>query len=104
MKDRPVTTKAPNMLNPTMTDVARVADVSQMTVSRVMRNTGYVSEEVRTRVVEAAAEIGYVHNRLAGGLAGAESSLVGVVLPTLQNRVFSEVLSLQRSWISMERR
>ena len=93
MKDRPVTTKAPNMLNPTMTDVARVADVSQMTVSRVMRNTGYVSEEVRTRVVEAAAEIGYVHNRLAGGLAGAESSLVGVVLPTLQNRVFSEVLS-----------
>lgn len=78
---------------PTMTDVARIADVSQMTVSRVMRNTGYVSDVVRSRVNEAAADIGYVHNRLAGGLAGAGSSLVGVVLPNLQNRVFSEVLS-----------
>ncbi len=79
--------------DPTMTDVARIADVSQMTVSRVMRNTGYVSEVVRSRVNKAAADIGYVHNRLAGGLAGSESSLVGVVLPNLQNRVFSEVLS-----------
>ncbi len=76
-----------------MTDVAKLANVSQMTVSRVMRNSGYVSESVINRVVSAATEIGYVNNRLAGGLAGADSSLVGVVLPTLQNRVFSEVLS-----------
>ena len=85
--------KTVSVRNPTMTDVARIADVSQMTVSRVMRKTGYVSDVVRTRVNEAAADIGYVHNRLAGGLAGAASSLVGVVLPNLQNRVFSEVLS-----------
>jgi len=79
--------------NPTMTDVARIADVSQMTVSRVMRKSGYVSSVVMERVYKAAETVGYVHNRLAGGLAGGDSSLVGVVLPTLQNRVFSEVLS-----------
>lgn len=78
---------------PTMTDVARLAGVSQMTVSRVMRQSGYSSEDVVKRVHRAASQLGYVHNRLAGGLAGANSSLVGVILPNLQNRVFAEVLS-----------
>jgi len=77
----------------TMTDVARLANVSQMTVSRVMRKSGYISEDITNRVHAAADKLGYVNNRLAGGLAGADRSLVGVVLPTLQNSVFSEVLS-----------
>jgi len=78
---------------PTMTDVARLAGVSQMTVSRVMRKSGYLSEDVMNRVHGAAGQLGYVHNRLAGGLAGADSSLVGVILPDLRNQVFTEVLS-----------
>ena len=78
---------------PTMHDVARVAGVSQMTVSRVMRGRGYISEDVQKQVVQAAREIGYVHNRLAGGNANYDNPIVGVVLPTLQNRVFTEVLS-----------
>ena len=78
---------------PTMHDVARVAGVSQMTVSRVMRGSGYISQEVQKEVVRAARELGYVHNRLAGGNAGYDNPIVGVVVPTMQNRVFTEVLS-----------
>lgn len=82
-----------NKNQPTMHDVARVAGVSQMTVSRVMRGAGYISRTVREQVNNAAREIGYVHNRLAGGISSYDNPLVGVVLPTLQNRVFTEVLS-----------
>ena len=78
---------------PTMHDVARLAGVSQMTVSRVMRGAGYISKDVRKHVVGAAREIGYVHNRLAGGNASYDNPIVGVVVPTMQNRVFTEVLS-----------
>lgn len=78
---------------PTMHDVARVAGVSQMTVSRVMRGAGYISKDVRNEVVKAAREIGYVHNRLAGGNATYDNPIVGVVVPTMHNRVFTEVLS-----------
>ncbi len=76
-----------------MHDVAREAGVSQMTVSRVMRSAGYISKDVRKEVVTAARKIGYVHNRLAGGNASYDNPIVGVVVPTMQNRVFTEVLS-----------
>lgn len=78
---------------PTMQDVATLAGVSQMTVSRVMRGTAYISDDVRERVNAAARQIGYVHNRFKGGMAGYDNPLVGVVVPNLQNRVFAEVLS-----------
>lgn len=77
----------------TMDDVAAEAGVSQMTVSRVMRGKGYISETVRERVARAAARIGYVHNKSARGVAGYDNPLVGVVLPTLRHRVFASVLS-----------
>ncbi|MEL6208052.1 MAG: LacI family DNA-binding transcriptional regulator, partial [Pseudomonadota bacterium] len=91
MARRKAGTQADNQ--PTMHDVARRAGVSQMTVSRVMRGAGYISKDVRTEVVKAARDIGYVHNRLAGGNASYDNPLVGVVVPTMQNRVFTEVLT-----------
>lgn len=78
---------------PTMTDIAAAAGVSQMTVSRVMRGTGQTSAEVRARVEQAAQALGYVPNRLATGLRDETTPLIAVVLPTLGNRVFSEVLT-----------
>ena len=75
-----------------MDDVANRAGVSQMTVSRVMNGKGYISSKVRDQVNAAAAEIGYVQNRLARGLRSEQSSLIAVVLPTLGNTVFTEVL------------
>lgn len=77
---------------PTMDDVADKAGVSQMTVSRVMNSKGYISEDVRDRVKAAAEEIGYVQNRLARGLRSEKTPLIAVVLPTLGNSVFNEVL------------
>lgn len=78
---------------PTMDDVADQAGVSQMTVSRVINDKGYTSKEVRDRVTSAAKEIGYVQNRLARGLRSEKTPLIAVVLPTLGNSVFNEVLS-----------
>ena len=78
---------------PTMDDVAALAGVSQMTVSRVINRKGYVSKEVRDKVVSASEQLGYVQNRLADALRNETASLIAVVLPTLHNRVFSEVLS-----------
>jgi LacI family transcriptional regulator, gluconate utilization system Gnt-I transcriptional repressor len=76
----------------TLSEVARLAGVSGMTVSRVLRNTANVSEETRARVQAAVAELGYVPNRLAGALATARTRLVVVILPSLANIVFPEVL------------
>lgn len=78
---------------PTMDDVAVEAGVSQMTVSRVMRGTGQTSADVRNRVELAARKLGYVPNRLATSLRDETTPLIAVVLPTLGNRVFSEVLN-----------
>jgi len=76
-----------------MDDIAAEAGVSQMTVSRVMRGAGKTSAEVRERVTRAARKLGYVENRLASALREETTPLVAVVLPTLGNRVFSEVLT-----------
>lgn len=80
-------------VRPTMDDVADRAGVSQMTVSRVMNGKGYISKEVRSRVETAAQEIGYVQNRLARSLRSEQTPLIAVVLPTLGNSVFTDVLS-----------
>ena len=76
----------------TLTDVAREAGVSEITASRVVRNNGPVAAKTRERVEAAVRKVGYVPNRVAGSLASAGSDLVGVVLPSLSNIVFPDVL------------
>ncbi len=78
---------------PTTYDVARRANVSQMTVSRVLRKSGSVSDSVTRKVLKAAEEIGYVRNHLAGALSEQSTNLIGVIIPSLSNSVFTEVLS-----------
>jgi LacI family transcriptional regulator len=67
----------------TIEHVAREADVSYATVSRVINSKGYVSEDTRERVMRAIEQTGYVVNRQARGLAGGKSQVVGLVLPDL---------------------
>lgn len=76
-----------------MTDVAKLANLSEMTVSRVLTGKGYFSTAAEKKVLAAAEQLSYVPNRLAGSLASNRSNLVGVVLPTLSNAVFTEVMS-----------
>lgn len=77
----------------TLRDVSEASGVSEMTVSRVLRGKGDVSEATRLRVQEAARNLGYVPNRIAGALASQRVNLVGVVIPSLGNMVFPEVLA-----------
>ncbi|MFD2173136.1 LacI family DNA-binding transcriptional regulator [Rhodobacter lacus] len=77
----------------TLRDVSEASGVSEMTVSRVLRNRGDVSETTRERVLEAARRLGYVPNKIAGALASQRVNLVGVIIPSFSNLVFPEVLS-----------
>jgi len=76
----------------TLAEVAAVAGVSEITVSRTIRNKGPISGPTRARVMAAIREVGYVPNLVAGALASAGSQLMGVVIPSLSNIVFAEVL------------
>ena len=77
----------------TLRDVSEASGVSEMTVSRVLRGRGDVSEPTRVRVLEAARALGYVPNKIAGALASQRVNLVGVIIPSLSNMVFPEVLT-----------
>ncbi|SFR00906.1 LacI family DNA-binding transcriptional regulator [Poseidonocella sedimentorum] len=86
-----MTRQAPRPL--TLRDVSEASGVSEMTVSRVLRNRGDVSKATREKVLLAAKQLGYVPNKIAGALASQRVNLVGVVIPSLSNMVFPEVLS-----------
>ena len=77
---------------PTMADVARLAGVTSMTVSRALREGGSVSDETRKRIVEAAESLGYVLDGAAAGLKAGRTGFVGVVIPTLNNSNFAETV------------
>ena len=77
----------------TLREVSEASGVSEMTVSRVLRNRGDVSEKTRTKVLAAAKELGYVPNKIAGALASQRVNLVGVIIPSLSNMVFPEVMT-----------
>ena len=77
----------------TLRDVSEVSGVSEMTVSRVLRNRGDVSESTRLKVLEATKTLGYVPNRIAGALASQRVNLVSVIIPSLSNMVFPEVMT-----------
>ncbi|AMY71808.1 LacI family DNA-binding transcriptional regulator [Frigidibacter mobilis] len=87
----------PSLRNPalrplTLRDVSEASGVSEMTVSRVLRNRGDVSNATRDKVLVAAKMLGYVPNKIAGALASQRVNLVAVVVPSLGNLVFPEVL------------
>lgn len=64
-----------------------------MTVSRVLRSRGDVSETTRERVLTAARALGYVPNKIAGALASQRVNLVAVIIPSLSNMVYPEVMT-----------
>lgn len=77
----------------TLRDVSEASGVSEMTVSRVLRNRGDVSAATRERVRAAAKRLGYVPNKIAGALASQRVNLVAVIIPSMSNMVFPEVMT-----------
>jgi LacI family transcriptional regulator len=76
----------------TIFDVAREANVSFATVSRVVNGKGNVSPETRERVIQAMAKTGYVVNRQARGLAGGRYEVVGLLVPDLDTSYIGEIV------------
>ena len=75
----------------TISDVAKRAGVSAMTVSRVVNGTGYTSVEARTRVEAAIEELGYVPNALARQLRSKRTKTIALVVSDISNPFFTTI-------------
>ncbi|MDZ7838584.1 MAG: LacI family DNA-binding transcriptional regulator [Actinomycetota bacterium] len=77
---------------PTMKEIARMAGVSQATVSYVINNTEGISDAVRKRVQEAADELGYIPNMVARNLKKRKTNIIGILVPDVMNNYYNEVI------------
>ncbi len=87
---------SPTQPRPNVSAVAEATGVSIMTVSRVMRGVEGVSPDKRAEILHVAKSMGYRPNRSAASLATAQSTLIGISLPTLFNEVFADILDGMR--------
>ena len=75
-----------------MEDVASLAGVSMITVSRAINSPDKVSPATRARVEAAIRKCGYVPNLTAGSLASNKSRIVAAIVPTIDNSIFAETI------------
>ncbi|MCC9088314.1 MULTISPECIES: LacI family DNA-binding transcriptional regulator [Bacillus] len=75
----------------TIKDVAKAAQVSVATVSRVLNDTGYVHTDTKIRVTQAMQELNYFPNEVARSLFNRESRLIGLILPDITNPFFPQL-------------
>ncbi len=77
---------------PTLQNIADQVGVTKMTVSRYLRDPSKVSRLVGEQIAQAVEELGYVPNRAPDILSKAKSYSIGVLVPSLTNQVFDEVI------------
>ncbi len=77
---------------PTMNDVARIAGVSSMTVSRALRPDASVSEKTRIKILRAADELGYILDSTASGFSTRKTGFVAVIIPSIDNANFADTV------------
>ena len=75
----------------TMTEIAKLTQVSQPTVSRVLNGSKTVSADIRERVLACAREHNYQFNALAKSLQGGKTQLLGVLLTDVSNSFFADL-------------
>ena len=75
----------------TLQDVAKLAGVSPMTVSRVINNSGYVNKKTRERVEQAIAELDYVPNALARSLRFKQTKTLALIISDITNPFFTTI-------------
>ena len=74
---------------PTIKDVSREAGLSVGTVSRILNNRGYISTNAKQKVEFAMKKLNYQPNEMARSLSKQSSSLIGLVVPQVENPYFS---------------
>jgi LacI family transcriptional regulator, sucrose operon repressor len=72
-------------------DVAKLAGVSPTTVSRVLNNRGYISEQTKKKVEDAIEELDYYPNDVARSLFKKRTNFIGLILPNVSNPFFGEL-------------
>lgn len=77
---------------PTLQDVADRVGVTKMTVSRYLKDAEQVSPSTREKISQALEELGYIPNRAPEILSQSKSRAIGVLVPSLTNQVFAEVI------------
>jgi len=75
-------------------EVAKKANVAISTVSRVLNNSGYVSEATKVKVLAATEELGYRQNSIARSLRSKRSHFIGLLVPDIANEFFSSLASV----------
>lgn len=76
----------------TAMDVARLAGVSQSSVSRAFSENSSISSKKKKLILEAAEQLGYQPNAIARGLITNQSRIIGIVMRNIQNPFYPEVL------------
>lgn len=72
--------------------IAKLAEVSTSTVSRVINQHPYVSEEIRQRVLDVMTTINYVPNRNAINLSNGQSNVIGVIVPYIRDSCYDQLI------------
>ena len=76
----------------TIKDVAKHADVSIATVSRIINNRGPISEKTRNRVYESMKALNYQPNEMARALQKQKSNIIGLIVPSIEYDFFSRLI------------
>lgn len=77
----------------TLRDIAERAGVTSTTVSRVINNRGYISEQTREKVCAVMKEMNYQPNELARSLSKQHTNTIGVIVPHITHPFFSKLIS-----------
>lgn len=77
----------------TLKDVAKEAGLTVTTVSRVLNNRGYISDNARQKVAKAMEKLNYRPNELARSLQNKSTNMIGVIVPHIRHPYFAEMIS-----------
>mgnify|MGYP001022991394 CR=1 FL=1 len=77
----------------TLKDVAKETGLTVTTVSRVLNNRGYISEETRRKVYDAMKKLNYHPNEVARSLSKQSTNTIGVIVPHIRHPYFAELIS-----------
>ncbi|SFD00681.1 LacI family DNA-binding transcriptional regulator [Clostridium uliginosum] len=79
-------------MSTTISDIAKKANVSLATVSRVLNNSGYVKEDTKRKVLSVIKEMNYTPSAISRSLSKSETNIIGVIVPDITNSYFGEII------------